>query len=331
MPLIQGFLGSHILRSEKTQYQLENLIGHGGMASVYKAINLNSNQNKIPEIVAIKVMVSELVRTSADFERFRREAMAAIRLDHPNIVQVYDFSQDSTYHKKAFMCMELLEGFTLRDEIERNLNTPMSVRKLAFILKAIASALDAAHAQQIIHRDIKPENILLLPQNGNNPLIKVVDFGIAKLKDPTSSGQPLTAPGTVMGTPNYMSPEQCQEHSLDHKTDIYSLAALAYECLTGGQMPFEASTPHEILLKHVKSLPRPIRQIRPDLHQRIEAVLMRGLSKRPVDRQESATEFALEFEKAVRHQVSGQNQALKNLNPPSQKSDSKKNKLTSKT
>src|ERR1051325_3020567 len=206
------------------KYRLEAKLGEGGMGAVYRATRL-----MIGDEVAVKILHSEQHDPKAS-ERFRREAQAAARLKHPNAVNIYDFGV--TDDGLQYLVMEFLEGESLRKIIKQQ--GPLPCSTAAEILSQVCAGLDEAHRHHIIHRDIKPDNIIInVTVTGIR--VKVLDFGIAKIYDHTASS--LTQTGNVLGTPHYMSPEQCIGEELDSRADVYSLGVVLYEMLTG-RVPF---------------------------------------------------------------------------------------------
>ncbi len=285
--LIEAFPGSHIV-SDK--YRVESLLGQGGMGSVYRATHL-----ELDRTIALKIVLPDFVSNTETMERFRQEARAAARLNHPNVISVYDFGVLPT--GQAYLAMELLTGHSLRAELERDLS--LSPKRILEIMRPVCQAVDAAHRAGVIHRDLKPDNIVIERNDHGEEHIKVVDFGIAKLREKSGARQSnLTEPGLVMGTPHYMSPEQCRGEDLDACSDIYSLGVTAYEMLVG-HVPFDAPTPSAVIVQHAIDPPPPLRRLRPDLPEEIERVVLRALSKRRTDRQQLAMEFYAELESAI--------------------------------
>ncbi len=303
-------LGQLVGRTLGGRYQLHSLIGSGGMGEIYRA-----QRTHIGDTVAVKVLRSDVVSNDKSRQRFFREARAAALLHHPNAVVIHDFGEEEG--GIAYIVMELLVGRSLREvlQAEKRL-TPL---RAYGILRQAAAALEAGHRAGIVHRDIKPENIILLDSSDDSDHIKILDFGIAKLREPVLDGgstptpaqandqNNLTNAGMVIGTPNYMSPEQCQGEEADARSDIYSLGVVTYEVLTGA-MPFTGKTATSVAIKHVTEAPRPLRAVQPDLHAEIEAVVLRSLAKMAASRYDNMLEFARAFALAL--QASGVTQTL---------------------
>jgi eukaryotic-like serine/threonine-protein kinase len=266
------------------RYRIEARIGSGGMAEVYRGFDPVLNRT-----VAIKVLLAQFARDSSFVARFRREAQAAARLNHPNIVGVYDTGADG---ETQFIVMEFIEGRTLADFLSAGRRlTPVQAAEVA---QKICGALAAAHAQGVIHRDIKPGNVMVT----RDGTVKVMDFGIARI----SSGVE-TAPQTsaVLGTASYLSPEQAQGAPVDARTDIYSLGTVLYEMLVG-RPPFTGDSPVAIAYKQVNEPAVPPSQLNPDVPPRLDAVVMRALSKNPANRYQSALEFSEDLSRVVKGQ-----------------------------
>lgn len=270
------------------KYRLDEKIGEGGMGKVYRATHILMDHT-----VAIKILRPHLSSDEVALERFRREARAAASIRHPNAVAVTDFGVNKETGL-SYLVMELLEGVELRDRMKEK--QWLGFEESFIIVQQICLALQAAHAKGIIHRDLKPDNIWLLKSDDDFPRVKVLDFGIAKLKTAETSN--LTQQGMIVGTPFYMSPEQCVGDELDARSDIYSLGIIIYEILTG-KVPFRASTPMGVALKHSNELPKPLHQLRSDMPHPIENVVLRALKKQREDRQDSAMQLAQEFEAAL--------------------------------
>ena len=269
-------------RSIDGRYRLDSLMGRGGMGAVYCATRL-----LIGDEVAIKILHTEQVGDPHAAERFRREAKAAARLKHPNAVSIYDFgvSRDGL----QFLVMELVEGKSLREVIKKQ--GPLDPAQVAEIASQICAALDEAHRQHIVHRDIKPDNIIVnFTPAGLR--VKVLDFGIAKLRDDTVSH--LTQTGSVMGTPHYMSPEQCLGEELDSRADIYSVGIVVYELLCG-RVPFNSPVSTAVIVQHVNQPPPSLRGINPTITAEVEAVVFHALKKSQHARPATAGAFAQEL------------------------------------
>ncbi len=230
------------------RYLVEKRIGQGGMGAVYVA-----KQHPLGRTVAIKVLLTGLADDSAATERFQREATLVASLNHPSIVTVYDFGQ--TEEGTWFLAMEYVSGKTLREVLDRHkrLSWPSAID----IVRQIAAALAVAHEAGVVHRDLKPDNVMLIPQKDGSFLVKVLDFGLAKLVEGATDGaQPLTQKSVIMGTPGYMAPEQIQGEGIDHRCDLYALGVMAWEMVVGRQ-PITDSTPIKILMRHLsEEIPR---------------------------------------------------------------------------
>jgi serine/threonine-protein kinase len=261
------------------RYEVEARIGVGGMAEVWRGRDRVLNRT-----VAIKTLLPQFARDGSFVDRFRREAQAAARLNHPGIVSVYDSGDGDN----PYIVMQYIEGRTLADFLGagRDLQ-PMQAAQIA---QEIGEALAAAHAHGVIHRDIKPANVMVT-RDGK---VLVMDFGIARL-----IAGPETAPQTsaVMGTASYLSPEQAQGQPVDARTDIYSLGVVLYEMLTG-RPPFTGDSPMAIAYKQVNATPPAPSSVNPDVPPELDAVVMRALSKNPANRYQTAGEFAEDLERA---------------------------------
>jgi eukaryotic-like serine/threonine-protein kinase len=276
-------------RSIDGRYRIDSLIGAGGMGTVYRATRL-----LIGDEVAIKILHQDHVDAGSS-ERFRREAQAAARLKHPNAVSIYDFgiSTDGL----QYLVMEFIEGESLRERLNHG---PLDFAITVEILSQVCAALDEAHRRHIVHRDIKPDNILLY-SSADGLRVKVLDFGIAKLRDDTASH--LTQTGSVMGTPHYMSPEQCLGEDLDLKSDIYSVGIVLYEMLCG-RVPFNSPVSTAVVVQHVSQAPPSPRDINPVIPETVEQVILHAIQKDPSARPATAGTLAQELNVALgRRQV----------------------------
>jgi cyclic di-GMP phosphodiesterase len=260
-------------------YRVMERIGRGGMATVYRAYH-----PALDRYVAIKVLPDFFADDPSYRERFQQEARSVARLKHPNILEVFDFGYEDG---SAYLVLELVAGGTLADRVGK----PMELREVIQLLEPVASALDHAHAHGILHRDIKPSNILL--HKDCTPVL--ADFGLARM---AGSLRRLTGSGTVMGTPEYMSPEQAADDPVGPSSDRYSLAVVAYEMLTG-RVPFQADTPAAVLLSQVTKQMPATRELRGELSAHIEGVLRRGLAKVPEDRFGSAADLVAALKPAA--------------------------------
>ncbi len=273
------------------QFHIQKKIGTGGMGSVYQALQVDMNRS-----VAIKILHPKLASRKDLASRFRREARAMSQLTHPNTVKVFMYGQleeGSVGGGSLFMVMEYLEGRNLNRAVKRE--GPLTLPKAAALLIQVCGALQEAHNMGIVHRDLKPENIFLCKQGQITDYPKVLDFGLAKVteRQMRPGSIQLTQEGMVFGTPEFMSPEQAQGKTLDARSDIYSLAIILYEALTG-KLPFEARSPMEYIQKHVVEAPIPINERVPDKQfpPALWDALSRAMAKSPDARYQSAIEFA---------------------------------------
>lgn len=266
------------------RYIIQSVIGMGGMSIVYKA------QHKLMDrVVAIKMLHSNIKNDHVSLERFRMEAQAASSLSHQNIIAVYDFGV--TDQGEAFFVMDFLNGEDLSDLIARKGKVPYE--RALYIFKQVCDGLGAAHKKSIVHRDLKPANVILLKEDDGTELVKLVDFGIAKLLPASGKAQlSLTRTGEVFGSPIYMSPEQCQGLELDKRSDIYALGCLMYETLTG-EPPLAGESFLETLNMHVSATPKSFAEMVPDakIPAALEQIIFRCMAKKPDDRPQNAEEI----------------------------------------
>jgi hypothetical protein len=271
----------------RDRYVLERKLGRGGMATVYLAQDLEHGRQ-----VALKVLLPELLHDPGSVERLRREAAIAMRLDHPNVCPILGVGE--TPERRIYLVMPYLAGEPLTDhEIRRG---PLPVAEGIPLLLQICRGLEHAHGLQILHRDLKPENVMLLPDPGVAGGIRavVLDFGLAKVLREEAELVKLTRTGLVLGTAEFMSPEQIRGKPLDGRSDLYALAVLAFEMFTG-RLPFEGKTPQEMMLARFKSEPLRLRALQPELPAKLEAVIGRALAVDPADRFQSMGELGAAF------------------------------------
>ncbi len=264
------------------RYRVVDRVGQGGMGAVYEAI-----QEGLDRKVALKILHAHLTSDPELRGRFQREARVVAMLGHPNVVQISDFQ--AREGEPPFFVMELLHGESLRDLLKRMSRLPPE--RVAYIATQVLSALDAAHRASVVHRDIKPDNIFLERTSAQADIVKVLDFGVAKLLGRDEGGMKLTRAGLVVGTLSYMSPEQASGEPLDGRADLYSLAATMYLALTG-RKPFDGATTAALLRQIMTEMPAPIPSLRSDVNPALSRVLERALAKRPEDRYASAAEMA---------------------------------------
>lgn len=270
------------------RFKLGKLLGQGGYGAVFEAEQISMGRR-----CAVKVMAPHRVSSPETAKRFELEARNTSRLNHPNTVIVYDFGRDNDTNL-LFLAMEFLEGVDLNRRV--NELGPMTVSESVHVVNQMAGSLQDAHDQGLVHRDIKPQNVMITTR-GTDPLfVKVIDFGITKAlkagKD-DKTGMGLTETGMVLGTPQYMSPEQLRSYDIDGRSDQYSVAISVYRMLTG-RTPFGGDTPVDIALKHITEMPLPLRTFRPGLEvpQQFERVLLKALSKERDDRFATVMDFA---------------------------------------
>ena len=265
------------------RYEIISEAGNGGMATVYKA-----KDNILNRLVAIKVLKDEFTTDQEFVKRFNTEAQSAARLTHPNIVSVYDVGYEEE-NNLYYIVMELIKGKTLKEIIVND--GALSWKWAVNIAMQIASALEAAHKENIIHRDIKPHNIIITEEG----VAKVTDFGIAK----AVSNSTITAFGTTIGSVHYFSPEQAKGGITDAKSDIYSLGVVMYEMLTS-KVPFDADTPVSVALKHMQEEPIEPIEINEDIPSAVNSIVMKAMQKDPINRYQSATEMISDLGKALK-------------------------------
>lgn len=272
------------------QFRIVERIGRGGMGEVYKAV-----QPAMDRLVAIKILHAKLAARPDLVARFRREARAMSRLTHPNTARVflYGHLEESD---QLYIVMEYLDGTDLARYVRNN--GPTEIGRAAKIMIQVLGALEEAHSVGVIHRDLKPENILLTNQGGIADFPKVLDFGLAKIREtkPRPGSMILTQDGMVFGTPEFMSPEQARGEVLDSRSDIYSAGLIAYELITG-KLPFPPCKPMEYISHHIYTPPMPITERVPELKlpSKLDAIIAQALEKDKEQRYATARDFAEAF------------------------------------
>ncbi len=264
-------------------YRIEAMLGKGGMGAVFKARQLSLDRQ-----VAIKVLLAPLAMEGEMIERFQREARSASNIGHPSIVQVIDLGY--LEEGPPFIAMELLEGEDLRSKLYREGAIPPS-QAIPLILQ-VCDGLQAAHDKGIVHRDLKPDNLFLDYRQGKVPTVKLLDFGLSKIK---SADRKLTNTGALLGTPNYMSPEQVKaDREVDGRTDVYAIGAILYEMLSG-RPAYDGASVQSILVSIMTEDPPAPRSIRPDMPEELEAVILRAMARDPAARHQSMNELGVEL------------------------------------
>src|ERR1700680_2332675 len=260
------------------KYRVKGELGRGGMGAVYLA-----EQPGLGREVAIKELIQSAATDPIALKRFLQEAQVMARTSHPNLVQVHDLELSA---EANYIVLEFVRGKSLRDWLNRG---PIPPPQVFAVMHGVLQALDYAHKHAIVHRDMKPENVLL----SDDGMVKVADFGIARLTDDTGVGGTATKTGTTVGTPQYMSPEQVASSKVDGRSDLYSAGIMFYE-LVAGAPPFTASesdAPSTLMAKHVQAPPKPPSLHRPGLDPGLEEAILKSISKRPEDRFQTGQEF----------------------------------------
>jgi CheY-like chemotaxis protein len=269
------------------KYLLESKLGSGSFGAVYRARHIS-----LDNPVALKILQCSVMPSAEAVARFQQEGISACRINHPNAVSVIDFGVTAT--GVAYLVMELLEGASLLEELCDK--GPMSVSRVGEILLPICDVLAKAHLAGIIHRDIKPPNIFL-HRGRTGEIVKVLDFGIAKLVGDAAGSEYMTLEGDLLGTPAYMAPERLSNRPYDGRADVYAVGIMTYQMLTG-QLPFIGADPMAIAMQHMNAAPPPLRDHLPDLPAAVESVVMQALAKNPAERP-TAAEFARLFADAA--------------------------------
>ena len=301
---------NRIVSGYSGEYKILELIGRGGMSAVYKAQILGAeNQNPLlpiqrthlGQVVALKVLLDRLLDDREHYKRFQQEVTMAKRLSHPNIVEVFDAGE---IDGRPFMVLEFIEGSTLSSICKEN---SLPIQRALPIFKQICSAFAYAHQRNIVHRDVKPSNIMLAKKGDKTDIVKVVDFGIAKIVNETAMGSTqLTKTGDVFGTPAYMSPEQCRGESLDQRSDIYSFGIVMYETLTG-HPPFVSDKAYTVMMKQASEMPRGLGDIDPDvgLVAKVENIIFKCLNKDLNARYQNMDQIIDDLENAMHYRSQG--------------------------
>lgn len=278
-------------RTLADRYQVEELIGTGGTSMVYRA-----QHNQLQRTVAIKMLKAHLVTEEESKKRFEQEARAVSCLTHPHVVTIYDVGV--TRYGEPYIVMEYLNGTSIAQFLSEN--GPMDWRRALPIFIGAASALSHAHKKTVIHRDVKPSNIMMVPTEEEPDFVKIVDFGMAKLRSLTGEFQRVTKTGEVFGSPAYMSPEQCTGRKLDERTDLYSLGVVMYEVLVG-RPPFKERSAIETIRRHIKEAPPNFSDLNPDLNvpSKVHNIVFKCLAKSADDRYQTMDELKAALESVL--------------------------------
>lgn len=271
--ILKDVAATDFVQSQFAHYKVVQSLGQGAMGKVYKALDMKLNR-----MVAIKVLLGQQSQNQNDIhQRFQNEALSMSKVQHRNIAQIYEVG---TQNNMAFFAMEYIDGGDLKSYTRKK---KLSVLKIVKLVAQIAEGISCAHQNHIIHRDLKPQNILV---DGNTP--KIIDFGLAKIKNEETG---VTRSGSIVGTLDYMSPEQVQGEKLDQRADIYSLGVILYELLTG-RVPFKASSSVNLIFQITRTNPQPPSQIKRKVPQDLENICLKALEKKPQNRYKTAKEFA---------------------------------------
>lgn len=270
------------------KYRILSPLGEGGMAVVYRA-----NHVQMERTVVIKVMQGWLLSNRNSVERFERECKLTAKLNHPNIVSVYDVG--AINGKEPYLVMEFINGESLADKIQKGGALPYATT--ANIIIQICRGLQEAHSNGIIHRDLKPDNVLLQHKSDRPDWVKIVDFGISNLVE---GSKRLTKTGRMVGTPEYIAPEQLKDRPIDIRTDLYGIGVMMFEMLTG-HVPFDGESAEAILMKHLLEDPPAMSEVKPDLPEPnlFQPIVDKLMRKDPDQRYQTATELRLDVEQAL--------------------------------
>ncbi|HET7745923.1 MAG TPA: protein kinase [Vicinamibacteria bacterium] len=260
------------------RYEVLGTLGKGGMGLVYRA-----HDRTLDETVALKVVRPEVMAGDPTLlDRFKQEIKLARRITHRNVLRTHDFGEANG---TPYISMEYLEGVTLKDLVRGKgaLPVPVGLR----IAKQMALGLEAAHQQGVVHRDIKPQNMLIIPETGD---LKIMDFGIARVSTVQGGDSGLTTAGTVMGTPDYMAPEQAQGQPADFRSDVYALGVVLFEIFTG-RLPFDGDNPMQVVIAHIRTPPPAPRSVNPALPEALERIILKAMAKDPAERYQTVSEM----------------------------------------
>ena len=265
-----------------SRYQVQKKLGEGGMSYVYLAREVATGHD-----VAIKVLSPKLATDRSSVERLRREAGLAMRLEHPNVCRILRLGESED--GLIYLVMPFLKGELLSDREVRG--GPMAVDVGVPVLQQVCAGLHHAHELQIVHRDLKPENIMIVAEDGGSERAVVMDFGLAKERRAEGQLAKLTATGIILGTPEFMSPEQIRGKQLDARSDIYALGIVAFEMFTG-KLPFQGRNAQEMMIARLRGQPMKLRQLRTDAPEPLEKALARAMESNPDNRYDTALDFA---------------------------------------